>query len=105
MVASKEFKQMLTERRIISKHLQMYFLSELSNSIRLEHCVANLNAVLAKLAHCVNKKGRKFERSLAEADLMACSLLIIFCNNQRVTWNHFQAQPAPTPPGDCTQTC
>lgn len=55
----------------------MYFLSELSNPTRLERC-ANLNAVLAKLAHCVNKKGREIERSLAEADLMACSLLIIF---------------------------
>lgn len=55
----------------------MHFLSELSNSTKLKHC-ANLNAVLAKLAHCVNKKGREIALSLAETDLMACSLLIIF---------------------------
>lgn len=56
----------------------MYFLSELSKSTRLKNCVANLNPVLAKLARCVKKKWRKIEGSLAEADLMACSLLIIF---------------------------
>lgn len=56
----------------------MYFLSELSKSTRLEHCEANLNAVLAKLARRVKKKWRKIEGSLAEADLVACRLLIIF---------------------------
>lgn len=46
---------------------------------QLKSCVANLNAILAKLACCVkSKSGEKFEGSLAVADLMACSLLIIF---------------------------
>lgn len=56
----------------------MHFLSELSNSARLKHCVTNLNAVLAKLASCVTKKWRKNEGSLAEADLMACNSPFIF---------------------------
>ena len=37
-----------------------------------------VNAVFAKRGRCVKKKWRETEGTPAEADLMACSLLIIF---------------------------
>lgn len=54
-------------------------MSGFRNLSRLTHFVANLNAVLAKLELLhEKKKWRNTEGSLAKADLMACSLLIIF---------------------------
>lgn len=64
--------------------------------MRGANCGVNLNAGPAQLAYCIRKQ---IEWSLAEAELMACGLLIILI----ITRMSLRILP-PIPPGNSKQT-